>query len=109
MQLFTFIYSKRAGTRAAEMPDPTPRSEKTERIARLCALQDEIVQELAGALIGTVQRVLVEGEGRESGVLVGRLDNNSTVEFAGDRARIGAFADVRIEALKGAVLKGTLL
>ena len=71
MQLFTFIYSKRSGTKAAEMPDGTPHEEKAARIGKIVALQDEIVARLTGALVGSVQRVLVEGAGRTPGVLTG--------------------------------------
>ena len=82
MQLFTFIYSKRSGTKAAEMPDATPHEEKAARIGKIVALQDEIVARLTQKLVGQVQRVLVESEGRTPGVLTGRLDNNMIVEFA---------------------------
>ena len=108
MQLFTFIYSKRSGTKAAEMPDGTPHEEKAARIGKIVALQDEIVTRLTGALVGSVQRVLVEGAGRTPGVLTGRLDNNMIVEFS-EEAPLGQFADVRITGAKGAVLKGELV
>ena len=108
MQLFTFIYSKRSGTKAAEMPDATPHEEKAARIGRIVALQDEIVARLTQKLVGQVQRVLVESEGRTPGVLTGRLDNNMIVEFA-QKAPLGQFAHVRITGAKGAVLKGELV
>ena len=108
MQLFTFIYSKRSGTKAAEMADGTPHEEKAARIGKIVALQDEIVARLTGALVGSVQRVLVEGAGRTPGVLTGRLDNNMIVEFS-EEAPLGQFADVRITGAKGAVLKGELV
>lgn len=107
MQLFTFIYSRRTGTVAAGLPDPTPRQEKTQRIARLLAIQDEIVEKLTGAMLGTCPAVLVEGPGREEGVYTGRLDNNMVVEFPGP-APVGQFARVKLTGAKGAVLKGTL-
>ena len=108
MQLFTFIYSKRSGTKAAEMPDGTPHEDKAARIGKIVALQDEIVARLTGALVGSVQRVLVEGAGRTPGVLTGRLDNNMIVEFS-EEAPLGQFADVCITGAKGAVLKGELV
>ena len=107
MQLFTFIYSKRSGTKAAEMPDATPHEEKAARIGKIVALQDEIVARLTQKLVGQVQRVLVESEGRTPGVLTGRLDNNMIVEFV-QKAPLGQFANVRITGAKGAVLKGEL-
>ena len=60
MQLFTFIYSKRTGTKAAEMPDPTPRKEKTDRMTRLLKVQDEIAMALVKAQVGQTVKVLVE-------------------------------------------------
>ncbi len=107
MQLFTFIYSKRTGTRAAEMPDNTPHEEKAARIARIVEAQDAIVEKLTGRLAGTTARVLVEGPGRLPGVTTGRLDNNMVVEFA-QSAPVGQFAEVTITGAKGAVLKGEL-
>ena len=74
MQLFTFIYSKRTGTKAAEMPDPTPRKEKTDRMSRLLKIQDEIAMGLVKAQVGQTVRVLVESFGRSEGTLSGRLD-----------------------------------
>ncbi len=108
MQLFTFIYSKRAGTPAARLPDPTPHAEKAARIARLVAIQDAVVEKLTAALVGTEVQVLVEGPGRTPGVFTGRLDNNMVVEVPGP-APVGQFAFARIESAKGAVLKGRLV
>ena len=108
MQLFTFIYSKRSGTAAAEMPDPTPYKEKSDRIGKILELQETIVAEILGTMMQKTVRVLVEGEGREDGSLTGRLDNNMTVEFAGDKTLVGNFTNIKIDGVKGAVLKGTL-
>ena len=107
MQLFTFIYSKRTGTAAASMPDPTPHKEKTQRIARVLAIQEQVVAKLGGAMVGKAVRALVEGPGREEGTLTARLDNNMTVDFAGG-APVGEFADVRVTGVRGAMLKGEL-
>lgn len=109
-QLFTFIYSKRTGTRAAEMPDHVTHKEKTDRMARLLAVQDEITQEIYSAYAGKCVRVLVEGPGREDGVMTGRLDNNMVVEFpCTDASLIGMFELVDVLDAKGAVLKGNLV
>lgn len=109
MQLFTFIYSKRSGTKAATMPDPTTRQEKTDRMSRLLSLQESIAHKLVADLVGQQQRVLVEGTGREEGTLSGRLTNNLVVEFAGDSALIGQYAQVRFTSSRGTILKGELL
>lgn len=108
MQLFTFIYSKRGGTVAATLPDDTPHREKADRIARLIAIQDEIVDKLTQKMLGTTVKVLVEGPGRKEGVFTGRLDNNMVVEFEGD-APEGQFAQILLTSAKGAVLKGNLI
>ena len=108
MQLFTFIYSKRTGTKAAEMPDPTPRKEKTDRMTRLLKLQDEIAMALVKAQVGQTVKVLVEGFGRNEGTLSGRLDNNLTVEFTADASLMGSYANVHLTGARATVLLGEL-
>ena len=108
MQLFTFIYSKREGTKAATMPDPVTRKEKTDRMARLLALHDEISHALVSQLVGQTVPVLVEAHGRTAGSLNGRLDNNLVVEFAGDPALLGQYARVSLTGARGAMLQGKL-
>ena len=109
MQLFTFIYSKRTGTKAADMPDPTPRKEKTDRMTRLLKAQDDIAMALVKAQVGQTVRVLVEGYGRNEGTLSGRLDNNLTVEFKADPALMGSYAMVRLTGARATVLLGELV
>ena len=106
MQLFTFIYSKRTGTKAAEMPDPTPRKEKTDRMGRLLKEDDKLAMALVKAQVGKTVRVLVEGYGRAEGTLSGRLDNNLTVEFAADDSLMGQYANVRLTDARATVLLG---
>ena len=108
MQLFTFIYSKREGTKAATMPDPITRKEKTDRMARLLALHDEISHNLVSELVGSTVTVLVESHGRTEGCLNGRLDNNLVVEFAADPALLGQYARVTLTGARGAMLQGQL-
>ena len=108
MQLFTFIYSKRTGTKAAEMPAPTPRAEKTARMTRLRKVQAEIAMDLVRQQVGQTVRVLVEGYGRSDGTLSGRLDNNLTVEFAADPALMGSYAQVHLTGARATVLLGEL-
>ena len=105
-QLFTFIYSKREGTPAAKMEDPTPHKEKTDRMARLLKTQEKMVAGLLATLVGETVRVLVEGAGRTPGTLNGRLDNNLVVEFQADESLVGRFAEVKITAARAALLLG---
>lgn len=105
-QLFTFIYSKRSGTKAAELPDETPHAEKSDRIGRLLEAQEACVAEVAKPWVGQTFTALVEGPGREDGLLVARIDNNMLVEFEGDEALTGSFVPLTVTALKGAMLKG---
>ena len=104
VQLFTFIFSRRGGTRAALLPDATPHKVKAERLGRLLRLQEEISREEAAALTGASLRVLVEGPGRGEGELAGRLDNNLVAEFVGDSRLIGQFIEVQITGSKGIYL-----
>ena len=106
MQLFTFIYSKREGTPAATYPDDTPRQEKTDRMSRLLAVQDEIAMGLVKAQVGQTVRVLVEGYGRLEGSLSGRLDNNLTVEFQADASLMGQYVMVHLTGARATVLLG---
>ena len=108
MQLFTFIYSRREGTPAADMEDPTPRAEKTARMERLLKVQERHSHAAVAALVGRTVRVLVEGAGRTPGTLNGRLDNNLVVEFPAPESRIGQWARVELTGARAAMLTGRL-
>jgi tRNA-2-methylthio-N6-dimethylallyladenosine synthase len=104
---FTFVFSPRAGTEAATMPEQVPEEAKAERIERLI----EVVQELAARRnaerVGRVEEVLVEGPSRtDPSILRGRTRRNTTVNFSGDAAA-GALVDVRIEGATSTTLRGT--
>ncbi len=107
-QLFTFIYSRRPGTPAAEYPDDNDHRVKSERIQRLLEVQENIMREVAAPWLDKRFACLVEGVGREAGTLHGRLDNNMLVEFAGEPALVGGFANVTIEQVNNAMLKGRM-
>jgi len=92
--LFTFIYSPRKGTPAAEMPDPTTRAEKNRRFDKLVDTQNRISQEIHRAYVGNVMRVLVDGKDGEQ--LTARTEGGRLVRFAGDDSLIGQFALVEI-------------
>ncbi len=107
---FSFLYSPRPGTPAAELADTTPREEKLERLQRLQALLDAQSQAVSEAMVGGIERVLVEGPSRKGAAeLAGRTGNNRVVNFGGAPALIGRFADVRITASRAHSLRGELL
>jgi tRNA-2-methylthio-N6-dimethylallyladenosine synthase len=98
---FSFIYSPRPGTPAAAFPDDVPMEIKKHRLAILQRRIREMSDAISRAMVGTVQRVLVEGPSRKDPqVLCGRTENNRIVNFCGDRGLIGRMTALRItEAL----------
>lgn len=106
---FSFIYSQRPGTPAAEMADDVPHSVKQARLERLQKRINEMSQQISRRMVGTVERVLVERTSRkDSNQLAGRTENNRVVNFDGSSNLIGQFIDVRItEALPNS-LRGEL-
>ncbi len=105
-QLFTFIYSKRPGTEAAEMEDATVHTEKSDRINTLLRLQEEAVTKIAKEWLGKTYVTLVENEGKNEGTMQARMDNNMLVEFEGDASLLGEFITLEITDIKGAILRG---
>jgi len=109
--LFTFIYSPRKGTPAAEMPDPMSRADKLANFNRLVAAQDAISAQKHAAYIGKTVRCLVDGVG-EGGeyVLAARTPGNRLVRLTnGGEELIGSFCDVRITGANTWSLTGELL
>ena len=92
--LFTFIFSPRAGTPAAGMDDPTPKEEKNRRFDRLCAVQNEISEQLHSAYIGKTLRCLVDGKDKDH--LTARTEGGRLVRFTGDDALIGSFVNLTV-------------
>ncbi len=105
--LFTFIYSPRAGTKAAAMPDPVPREEKNRWFDRLVETQNAISAEKHAAYSGTLQRVLIDGA--EEQLLTARTEGGRLVRLPGDPALIGSFARVRITGSNTWSLTGELI
>ncbi|MBE2896958.1 tRNA (N6-isopentenyl adenosine(37)-C2)-methylthiotransferase MiaB [Pasteurellaceae bacterium HPA106] len=108
---FSFIYSARPGTPAADMPDDVSEEEKKQR---LYLLQQRITQQamqFSRKMLGTVQRVLVEGPSKKDIMeLTGRTENNRIVNFKGDPSMIGKFVDIEItdvwtNSLRGKVIR----
>ena len=95
--LFTFIYSPRPGTKAAEMPDPFPRSEKQKWFDKLLEVQNNMSAKLHAAYVGKTVRVLVDGESDDADYpLAARTEGNRLVRLKGDKALMGQFIDVKI-------------
>jgi len=111
---FSFIYSARPGTPAADLADDTPAAVKLERLQRLQQRIDGLAQEVSLAMVGSVQRVLVEGLSRkDKSELAGRTDNNRVVNFASDSVDatqwLDRFVDVRISAALPHSLRGEIV
>jgi len=107
---FSFLYSPRPGTPAADLPDPVPREVAQERLARLQSLLETEYRRHSDAMVGTHQRVLVTGRAvRYDGQLQARTDNNRVVNFEGDAALLDTFIDVAITAAEPHSLRGELL
>lgn len=108
--LYTFIYSKRSGTKAANMPDATSDAEKRQRMERLLTLQREIATKNYKRFLGRTMRVLVEGDSkRGDGWLFGKSNEAIIVEFMGNRSLIGTFVSVQITESKNWAVSGRLL
>lgn len=106
---FTFIYSVRKGTKAAEMPQ-IPYEIKQNRIKRLIARQNEITEEISKDYVGNVYEILVEGmHEKKTGYVVGRTESGRLVSAKGDESMIGEFKKVKITAVKNAQLLGEIL
>lgn len=106
-QSFSFIYSRRPGTPAANLPDDTPEQVKKERLYRLQARINEFAREISQNMVGTTQRVLVEGVSRKNpGELTGRTENMRYVNFPAPPRLIGHFVDVEITEAMANSLRG---
>ena len=104
---YTFIYSPRKGTRAAEMPGQIDPAVASERIERLIAVQEGITGEILAGMRGSVAQVLVEGASRRSAKqLTGKSGRNINVNFAGNEADIGKIIPVRITGAGSNTLRG---
>lgn len=107
---FSFVYSKRPGTPAADMPDDTSQSVKLERLQRLQALNTEHAQEISQKMVGTVQRCLVVGAAkRGEGKLSARTDNNRIVTFNGQPNLIGQMINLKITDVYPHTLGGEII
>ena len=107
---FSFRYSPRPGTPAAELPDQVPREVQQSRLERLQALLDAQYRTYSDAMIGSRQRVLVTGPStKDARELAARTANNRVVNFGGDAELIGTYVDVTISAALPHSLRGELV
>jgi tRNA-2-methylthio-N6-dimethylallyladenosine synthase len=108
-QSFSFIFSARPGTPAASLPDDVPLAIKKERLQRLQQLIDSQAGRISRSMVGSTQRVLVEGASKKSSrQLAGRTENNRVVNFDGRPELIGRFVDVVITEALSHSLRGRL-
>ena len=110
---FSFVYSPRPGTPALELKDETPAEIKSQRLAKLQQKIDALAQNYSQQMVGTIQKVLVEGVSKKNAnELAGRTENNRIVNFAINSAHanrlINQFVEVKITAALPHSLKGEL-
>jgi tRNA-2-methylthio-N6-dimethylallyladenosine synthase len=110
---FSFVYSPRPGTPAAALRNETPQAVKLRRLAQLQAVIEDNAQRISASLVGTVQRILVEGTSRKSSLgapeLMGRTDCNRVVNFVAQSGLIGRMIDVTITEARAHSLRGELI
>jgi tRNA-2-methylthio-N6-dimethylallyladenosine synthase len=106
-QSFSFVYSRRPGTPAANLPDDTPELVKKARLARLQQRITANARRISEAMVGTRQTVLVEGPSkRDPNEFCGRTENNRMVNFAGHPRLVGQFVSLEITAALANSLRG---
>ncbi|MBQ6233287.1 MAG: tRNA (N6-isopentenyl adenosine(37)-C2)-methylthiotransferase MiaB [Clostridia bacterium] len=105
---FTFIYSPRVGTKAAELPDQVPADVSTDRITRLIAAQDRETEQVLNSMVGQTVKVLVtDTSRRDASMLTGKCERNISVNFIGKPEDMGRIVPVTITAASRTTLKGT--
>lgn len=108
---FSFVYSPRPGTPAAELPDNTPHEIKLERLQRLQAQIEQQAQAMSQRMVGTTQRILVSGASKkDSSEFCGYTDNNRMVSFVGSGGHpaTGHLINVKIATAMARSLRGEL-
>ncbi len=108
--IFSFIYSKRPGTPAAKMEDCLTDEEKHKNFDELLRVQNEISKEKNDAYLGTVQKVLIEGESKTNPeYMCGRTEGGKVVNFKGDKSQIGKIVNVKITKTQTWSLGGKII
>lgn len=106
--LFTFIYSPRGGTPAAEWEDPITREEKGKWFDELLKVQEKIAAENVKKYIGKSYRILCDGYGSSDGFMTGHTSGTAVIEFEGKPELLGKFLNVQVESYNG-TLKGKII
>jgi tRNA-2-methylthio-N6-dimethylallyladenosine synthase len=107
---FSFVYSARPGTPAADLTDAVPHEQKLARLHRLQEVLAAHSRRISESMVGSTQRVLVEGPSqRNAAELSARTANNRTVNFSGPAQLVHRFADLRITAARAHTLRGELV
>ncbi len=107
MSAFTFIYSKRSGTPAADMPDQVSEEVSADRMKRLLATVGEVAGAEAKKYTGQTVPVLCEVYKADTGCVTGRLENNLLVHFPGEESLLGQIVSVRLDECTGFYYLGT--
>ncbi len=107
---YSFMYSPRPGTPAANLDDQVPLEVKQERLARLQAKLDALEQRISRGMVGSIQQILVEGPSKKNASeLAGRTSNNRTVNFPGSARLAGHIVDMRITDALAHTLRGEIV
>ncbi len=107
---FSFIFSPRPGTPAANLPDETPHAVKLHRLQHLQRVINQSIKTISESRLGTVQRILVEGASkRDANELMGRTECNRVVNFVGQPRLVGQLVDVRITETRSYTLRGEVI
>ena len=106
---FSFIYSKRPGTIAASLPDDVDQTVKKQRLAAIQDKLNENTEKISKSMIGSIQKVLVEGDSKKGNTLSGRTENMRTTHFPGNEGLIGQIVSVKITEGFANSLQGELI
>ena len=106
---FTFVYSKRAGTRAAEMPDQVPEEVSKARIIELVELVNSQTRAMSQTYIGKTVEILCEGYDEKRGLYLGRDEFGRMGYFASDENLVGKFVDILVDGANGVSLTGKVV
>jgi tRNA-2-methylthio-N6-dimethylallyladenosine synthase len=107
---FSFIFSPRPGTPAANLPDATPYAVKLKLLQQVQRAIDDNMRRISESRVGTLQRILVDGPSRKDpNELAGRTECNRVVNFKGPARLVGQLIDVRITAVSSHTLRGEVV